>query len=533
MMLHRWLMAGLTVLALGIGRTGQAQPAPTAGLPLPAGALRRFGDDQSRVPGRWRRFAVTPDGARLVVGDCDGRIEVWDVATGRVVRQLAEGQDAGRDLVCLAISADGRWVAAGRGHCDIRAFPIDGGADTRQVRCPFRLDGGWMKCLAWAPDGKSLFADGSGMIVSRVHLDDGETVWADGDENSPWFALAPDGRLVVKTLWDSIQFLDASTGKESSTVRLAMTHEQGPVGHVVFAPDGKQLALVLDGDTVAVCDRDGRERYRFAAADRRPAPARGALAGGRRRPARQHAQAQTLAFSPDGKWIVSGVDDQSVRVWEAATWKVVVRFDGHDSGVEQVAVAPDGRSAFSTGEDGPVYQWDLTPRPISGTRQQPDDLWAAAGGPDPALAVPAAWALVTGDEESRAFVAAKLPPFAPAQPEEVAKWLAELDAPAFTDREAATTALAAQGVTVERHLRAVLRTTRSAEVRRRSEDLLARLRNVCTADELRVLRLVQACELSGTAAARALLERWAGGAPGAVLTEDAQAALARLRRRPR
>jgi hypothetical protein len=223
----------------------------------------------------------------------------------------------------------------------------------------------------------------------------------------------------------------------------------------------------------------------------------------------------------------------SVRVWEAATGKRVVRFDGHDSSVEQVAVAPDGRSAFSAGGDGFVCQWDLTPRPPPRQNQQPSDLWTAAAEPDPALAVPAAWALVTRSEESQAFVAEKLGPFAPPTREEVAKWLADLGAPAFADREAATKALAAQGRAVERDLREAARTTTSAEVRRRAEDLLARLGNTYTADELRALRLVQACELSGTAAARALLERWAGGTAGAVLTEDAKAALARLDRRPR
>src|SRR5262249_26713615 len=149
---------------------------------------------------------------------------------------------------------------------------------------------------------------------------------------------------------------------------------------------GKQFALAVEPGTIAVCDRDGRELRRFAVAE------------GRRR-------VGGLAFSPDGKWIVSGVEDTSVRVWEAATGKRVARFDGHDSPVEQVAVAPDGRFAFSAGGDGFVCQWDLTPRPPPRPNQQPGDLWTAAAEPDPVLAVPAAWALVIRSEEPRAFVA--------------------------------------------------------------------------------------------------------------------------------
>jgi WD40 repeat protein len=519
----------LTGLAVAAAPLRAAEPAgPPAGQPLPQGAVRRFGSDglvqqwdvktgkRSADGGANRlRFALTPDGSRLVVGNLAGRLEVWDVATGRVVRKLAKEQDWSRALVCLAVSPDGRRVAAGEGHCEIRVFRIDGGECARRLLCPLRLDGGWIKHLAWAADGKSLFADGSGMIVCRVNLADGKTVWDVNDENMPWFAPTPDGRYLVKALWDGIQFLEALTGEESSTVRLAMTEEQGPVGPLAWAPDGKRLALAIGGGTLVICDRTGREVRRFAAADR-----------GR------WAASAALAFSPDGKWIVSGSGDPSVRVWETATGKLAARFDGHDGAVEQVAVAPDGRSAFSAGGDGLVYQWDLTPRPCSRARQRPDELWAAVAAPGPAFAVPAAWALVTGSEESRAFVAERLPPFAAATREEIAKWLEDLDAPAFADREAATQALRDQGPLVERQLRETLKTTASPEVRRRAEDLLARLENTSTADELRALRLVQACELSGTAAARVLLTRWSGGAPGALLTEDAKAALARLDHRP-
>src|SRR3954454_8696485 len=101
------------------------------GPPLPDGAVRRFGpapppvlakkrakmafDDGDVVnPGTSPRAAVvaqTPDG-RLVVGDATGRIDVFDIATGRLVKRLKEpGKDA---VYSLAVSPDGRWLAVGR-----------------------------------------------------------------------------------------------------------------------------------------------------------------------------------------------------------------------------------------------------------------------------------------------------------------------------------------------------------------------------------------------------------------------------------
>jgi WD40 repeat protein len=478
------------------------------------------------------RFALTPNGSHVIIGDGVGRIDVWDLAAGHLVRQLAKEPEWRHALVGLAVSPDGRQVAAGQGHCDIWIFRIDGGEEVKHLLCPLRLDGGWMNFLAWAPDGKSVFTCASGMLLCRISLADRKVLWVDSDEDQESYALSPHGRCIVKTLPDGIAFFDTSTGKESARVPQALTPEavdqHRPLRAITFAPDGKRLALAVGPNTVAVCDHVGRELGRFEVTGRKQGMAGHGLVLGN--PGDFYYRVEGLAFTPDGKWIVSHAEDLSVRVWEVATGRQVRRFDGHNTGVAQVAVAPDGRSAFSSGADGFVYQWDLTPAPYVGSKRQLDDLWAAAAEIDPALAVPAAWAIVTSSAASQAFVAQRLPPFAAARREQIAKWLVDLDSANFAEREVATKALAAQGRTVERYLRDALRATASLEVRRRIRDLITRMESLYTPDELRALRLVQACELSGSEAARALLQRWARGAPGGMLTEDAKAAFARLDR---
>jgi RNA polymerase sigma factor (sigma-70 family) len=51
----------------------------------------------------------------------------------------------------------------------------------------------------------------------------------------------------------------------------------------------------------------------------------------------------TLAFSPDGKVLVTGSKDKSVRLWDAATGKEIRQFAGQRDAVRSVAFAPDGR----------------------------------------------------------------------------------------------------------------------------------------------------------------------------------------------
>src|SRR5262249_58781569 len=66
-----------------------------------------------------------------------------------------------------------------------------------------------------------------------------------------------------------------------------------------------------------------------------------------------------LAVTPDGKTLVSGADDLTVRVWDLATLKERVALRGHDRGIEFVAVTPDARSAASVSYDGVVKIWDV------------------------------------------------------------------------------------------------------------------------------------------------------------------------------
>jgi WD40 repeat protein len=476
-------------------------------------------------------FAVLPGGSRLVIGDHAGRLDVWDVNTGKVVRQLDPGRDLGGALVCLAASPDGR-VAVGDGGGGVRLFRGDGEEEKALIpKDPGRFRP-WFTFLAWAPDGKSVYtgdADG----LRRLNASGGKPVWESAARGVD-AALSPDGRLIAVVQRDRLTLLDAATAGEAATFRVSMAaplaEGQSPLRALAFAPDGKQLALAVGQNEVVLCDLAGREVRRFAAADRRHLPSKLARALQQQMPHRLDQRVEALAWTPDGKWLVSGAEDQAVRVWEAATGKLVLRLEGHDSGVEQVAVAPDGRSAFSASRDGFVCQWDLTPRPLGRLKQKPDNLWDTAAEADPAVAVPAVWALVQRSAELRAFVAQKLPSARVPPREQLAKWVEALDAAEFTEREAASKALAAQGRLAEPLLREALQKG-SAEVRRRAGELLEAFEHTFTPEELRTLRLVQACEFAGTPSARALLRQWAGGAPEAMLTQDAKAALARLERR--
>ena len=67
----------------------------------------------------------------------------------------------------------------------------------------------------------------------------------------------------------------------------------------------------------------------------------------------------SVAFSPDGRQIISGSNDNTVKLWDAATGREIRTFSGHSDIVLSVAFSPDGKQILSGSGNGTVKLWDL------------------------------------------------------------------------------------------------------------------------------------------------------------------------------
>ncbi len=67
----------------------------------------------------------------------------------------------------------------------------------------------------------------------------------------------------------------------------------------------------------------------------------------------------TIAFSPDGKYLISGSSDKTVRIWSVELQKEVITLKGHILKVNSVAFSPEGVHFVSASDDRSIKLWNI------------------------------------------------------------------------------------------------------------------------------------------------------------------------------
>jgi WD40 repeat protein/serine/threonine protein kinase len=273
--------------------------------------------------------AFSPDGKYVLSGGADKTVRLWDPGTSKEVKRFAGLTEAIRSV---GFSSDGKLLIASdaSGRASVwevgTAATISGWGTSSKTAAPASLI---------VPDGKSyVFAAGS--MIHSGRLDGSEARTAEPEFRGKVYALAcsADSRtLACGGSSGAVRLLSPDTLKQTAVLRLP---HKGVVLALAFTPKGDQLLSAGADKVMLLHDLGTRKARRLTGHDD---------------------AVYAVAISPDGKWIVSGSKDATVRLWEIATGKEVKRYTGHKGAVRGVCFDPQGRRILSCGDT--IRFWDL------------------------------------------------------------------------------------------------------------------------------------------------------------------------------
>lgn len=500
------------------------------------------------------RTVLSPDGKTAVTAGWDRTVRCWDTATGRELRVLG-GVSTGWDRE-LAVSPDSRTVLASVPKEGLRTWDLATGRETTPDDLP---DGLRFGALAFTPDGRQLVTAAGPRITvldwPRLKVQRSFDLPKPDKQPKEYeclrLAVSPDSRWLATVAERSGWRVENPPSPAGGVVDL---WDLGTGQHIRRLAEWRQLAWYFQPATMAAFTADGQV---VLAPGTGTVPAQGGRpeqpSGGaaalldpltprwvRSFPSQWQYYTAAIAVAPDGRTLYVSGDSSVIVAFEVATGKPRRTIHGHAGCVRSLAVAPDGRRLLSGSDDAFALLWDTTPAGAAKPRKEPltaaaaDELWVALGGPDAQPAY-AAMADLAAAPDGVVVLRRELKPV-PAAPTdaELDHTFTDLDNEDFATRVKASLRLVEFGELAVPGVRKRLATTESAEVRKRA---LAFLDKVDPAPgspyRLRQMRAVELLEGLATPAARDVLSELAKGAAEAPLTQEAAAALERLRRQGR
>jgi WD40 repeat protein/uncharacterized caspase-like protein len=293
----------------------------------------------ARTHGYVGSLSFSPDGRLLLAtcgfAGCDYRQRVYDAASGKELVSYAKHENS---VLASTFSPDGQLVATGGANQEIHVWD----SRTGETKAVLKGTGSKTWAVAFSPDSRA-FAWGS-TYRSGSHNDRGPLEMsfrlpsADEPLGEPERVTSQNGWVRAQDKLDdklggwslrhraggSYGYDDAildvvQDGKVQKSIQRDATDGYHHLGYG-FTPDGNTIISAGSSGVLTAYDRDGAKIADFVGHER---------------------DVWAMAVSPDGRYLVSGSDDQTVRLWNVASRALLVSlFYGNDG--EWVMWTPEG-----------------------------------------------------------------------------------------------------------------------------------------------------------------------------------------------
>jgi WD40 repeat protein len=279
--------------------------------------------------------AFSHDGKSILTGSNDKTARLWDLH-GNLL-QTFKGHEEG--IWSVAFSPDDKSILTGSTDKTARLWDLEG--NSIQV---FKGHADMIWAASFSPDGKSILT-GSEDNTARLWDLHGNLLQVfkghEGSINS--VAFSPDGGNILTGSWDKTVRLWNLKGTQ---LRVFQGHD-GYINSVGFSPDGEKIVTGGWDKMVRVWDLQGNVLQEFKGND---------------------GYVSSVAFSPDGNNILtvcsaislnkSGSEDNTACLWDLHG-NILQVFKGHEGVIRSVAFSPDGKSILTGSWDKTARLWEI------------------------------------------------------------------------------------------------------------------------------------------------------------------------------
>lgn len=309
--------------------------------------LCRLSERTWRVNGPVESVAISPDGRYYLSGDWDGKAKLWDAESGEALHTLSHGQY----VHAVAFSPDGSRFATASSDRTIRICDVESG----EVLTTLTGHEDAVVSVQFSSNGQRVLSAGFDNTARLWNARTGELEQTlSGHSWWVWAAeFSPDDQRIVTTSQEGLAIVWQLDGEGNYQLLTEFAKHNGPIYTAKFSPDGRSIATAGYDRRVLLWNP---ERVR-------PVDIALRLDGNVDPPspfvelAQHDGPIRALAFSPDGKQLVSGGQDNVLRVWNFALDGEMAVLRGHASHVRDCVFSPNGQLLLSAGRDQQIKLW--------------------------------------------------------------------------------------------------------------------------------------------------------------------------------